>query len=114
MVPGLPAPYEALVWYLVNRTEENFIGNPVRHFQHLASRMSGQHSELRSWRAWACYHLALKLLPSHSFPCDLEQIEKEGLVIPAEEEVLKNIPSSDSSSLPAAQALARTHSVTHP
>lgn len=111
MVPDLPSPYPALAWYLTHRTDDLFIGNPVRHFQHLASRMSGNHSELRSWRAWACFHLAEEILPPTDYPRDLEQIESEGLKIPFSVEVEKKLPSCDSSSLSAAKALARTPSV---
>ena len=35
-----------------------YLGNPVRHFQHLASRMSGPRADIRAWRAWLCFHLA--------------------------------------------------------
>ena len=114
MVPGQPAPYAALVWYLANRSANLFIGNPVRHFQHLASRMSGEHREMRSWRAWACFHLAEVALPSSDYPRDLEQLEKEDLQIPSPGEVAKNLPSCDSSSLPVAKALARILPVTRP
>lgn len=44
MIPEQAAPYPALVWFLAHRKNHLFIGNPVRHFQHLASRMSGDHS----------------------------------------------------------------------
>lgn len=114
MVPDKPAPFEALVWYLCHPPSDLFIGNPVRHFQHLASRMSGDHAELRSWRAWACFHLARKILPAGDFPQDEQQIEREKLAIPPEEEVTKNLPTCDSSSLPAAKALARNHPVKRP
>lgn len=109
MVPDLPAPYPALAWYLIHRNDDLFIGNPVRHFQHLASRMSGTHAELRSWRAWACFHLAEHILPSLDFPRDTEQIEVEALRIPSAVEVEKKLPSCDSSGLSAAKALVRTH-----
>ncbi len=114
MVPDLPAPYEALAWYLTHRSDELFIGNPVRHFQHLASRMSGDHAELRSWRAWACFHLSAEVLPPNKYPRDEEQIEKEALQIPPEADVGKNLPPCDSSSLSAAKGLARNHAVTRP
>lgn len=114
MVPDQPAPYSALVWFLAHRSGELFIGNPVRHFQHLASRMSGNHAELRSWRAWACFHLSEMILPATEFPRDTEQIEKEGLQIPKWEESEKNLPPCDSSSLSAAKALARTTPVKRP
>ena len=77
-----PPPYAALAWILDNRPEGRFLGNPVRHFQHLATRMSGERKEIRSWRAWACFHLAQSLLPADEFPPDREQIGKEQLVIP--------------------------------
>ncbi|RYD63892.1 MAG: hypothetical protein EOP84_33205, partial [Verrucomicrobiaceae bacterium] len=51
-----PPPYAAMVWILQNRPEGPFLGNPVRHFQHLATRVSGERKEIRSWRAWACFH----------------------------------------------------------
>jgi hypothetical protein len=108
MVPDLAAPYPALAWYLIHRSHDSFIGNPVRHFQHLASRMSGDHAELRSWRAWACFYLAEEILPSSDYPRDAEQIEKEGLAIPSQDEVEKNLPSCDSSGLSAAKGLVRT------
>lgn len=111
MVPDLPAPFPALVWYLLNQTETLFIGNPVRHFQHLASRMSGDHAPLRTWRAWACFHLAEAILPALEFPRDHLQIEKEALEIPTQAVIAKNLPLCDSSSLSAAEALVRTPSV---
>ena len=114
LVPDLPAPFPALVWLLSQNIDDQFIGNPVRHFQHLASRMSGPHSELRSWRAWNCFHLAEALLPAEIHPRDHLQIKKEALQIPTASESEKKIPQSDSSSLIAAQALARTLPVTHP
>ncbi|YCM44900.1 hypothetical protein V2O64_02570 [Verrucomicrobiaceae bacterium 227] len=111
MVTSIPAPYQALFWFLTHRIEGYFLGNPVRHFQHLASRMSGENAEIRAWRAWACFHLALEALPEDHFPMDLDQMKEEGLKIPAVTEVLKNIPKVDSSSLPAGSLLARTASV---
>lgn len=86
-----PLPYQAKVWIFTRRHEEGFLGNPVRHYQHLASRMSGPNSELRSWRAWACFHLAESVLPADEFPRDFRQIEKEQLVIPAWTDVLQQI-----------------------
>lgn len=106
-VPSSPASYPALVWFLINRPNDRFLGNPVRHFQHLASRMSGEHAELRSWRAWACFHLAESSLPSDDFPPDQKQIEEEALFIPSLDEVAKNLPPCDASSLSEAQALAK-------
>jgi hypothetical protein len=81
----LPPPYCALVWIMEMAAagERGFLGNPVRHFQHLASRMSGPRSEARSWRAWVCFHLAEKVLPPGDFPRDGVQIVREGLWIPS-------------------------------
>lgn len=78
----MPMPYQALAWIMERRHEEDFLGNPVRHFQHLASRMSGPNKDLRVARAWVCFHLAERVLPSEKFPRDQRQIEKEELQIP--------------------------------
>lgn len=75
-------PYMALAWFLNNRKSNYFLGNPVRHFQHLASRMSGPRKELRSWRAWACFYIAQNILPKGRYPRDEEQIRIEFLIIP--------------------------------
>jgi len=97
--PPHPLPYQALVWFLENRNDEFFIGNPVRHFQHLATRMSGPRSELRSWRAWACFHLAEKILPQGDFPRDDDQISRENLTVPDREDILAALPQEDLSAL---------------
>jgi len=86
-----PPPYAALVWMLGNRPGERFLGNPVRHFQHLATRVSGERRELRSWRAWACFHLSRRVLPEEGFPRDEEQVRKEGVVFPDWNEVVRVI-----------------------
>ena len=83
-----PPPYAVLVWFLRNRPEGTFLGNPVRHFQHLATRVSGERKEIRSWRAWACFHLSRAILPAGEFPPDQEQITEDSLVFPEWEEVL--------------------------
>ena len=49
-----PLPYRALVWMLKHAPEGRFLGNPVRHFLHLATRVRGERAEIRIWRAWAC------------------------------------------------------------
>ncbi|MEO5913197.1 MAG: hypothetical protein ABIS50_03120 [Luteolibacter sp.] len=79
-----PSPYRALVWIMetASNGDYGYMGNPVRHFQHLASRMSGPRAGIRSWRAWLCFHLAERLLDSDRFPRDGEQIAREGLWIP--------------------------------
>lgn len=88
-----PAPYHALVWLLETAAAGNhgYLGNPIRHFQHLASRVSGPRSEIRAWRAWLCFHLAEKGLPAARFPRDGQQIAREGLAIPSLSHVLQQI-----------------------
>lgn len=85
------SPYRALAWMLERRREECFLGNPVRHFQHLASRVRGERREVRAWRAWACLHLSEQILPVGDFPRDERQIEREGLVIPSRDEVRQGL-----------------------
>lgn len=82
-----PLPYKAMAWLLLNRSEELFIGNPRRHWQHLATRMVEPNKELRSWRAWACWYLAKTILPEKDFPSDLEQIREEGVIEPTYNEI---------------------------
>lgn len=81
-----PSPYAALVWILQAAADGScgYLGNPVRHFQHLASRISGPRREARSWRAWACMHLAVQAGPPGAFPHDGRQLIREGLWLPAE------------------------------
>lgn len=85
-----PPPYPALVWMLraAANGSRGYVGNPVRHFQHLASRMSGPRAELRGWRAWLCFHLAERVLPRPEFPRDGRQLAREGLWIPGVAAVL--------------------------
>ncbi|MBX3740283.1 MAG: hypothetical protein KF712_04785 [Akkermansiaceae bacterium] len=82
-----PSPYRALRWIMerAKAGDAGFMGNPVRHFQHLASRMSGPRAEVRVWRAWACFHLASSVLDPVDFPRDGVQITREGLWIPSRE-----------------------------
>ncbi|MCW1923196.1 hypothetical protein OKA05_11585 [Luteolibacter arcticus] len=87
-----PPPYGVLVWMLRHRPEGRFVGNPVRHFQHLATRVSGERKEIRAWRAWACFYLSQQALgDEQEFPPDYEQIAADGLVIPAWDEVVMQI-----------------------
>ena len=86
-----PLPYEAKAWIMRHCPEEEFLGNPVRHYQHLATRMSGPRPELRRWRAWACFHLAERVLPGEGYPRDEEQIAREGVVIPERAEALARL-----------------------
>jgi hypothetical protein len=81
---GQPPPaYLALAWILREAAGggAGFMGNPVRHFQHLATRMSGPRAEIRAWRAWACFHIAEKVLPA-GHPRDGRQIAREGIRVP--------------------------------
>lgn len=79
-----PAPYRALIWMMKQAAagDRGYLGNPVRHFQHLASRMSGPRSGIRSWRAWLCFHMAERVLSQRRFPRDGRQIGREGIWIP--------------------------------
>jgi hypothetical protein len=88
-----PPPYRALSWILENVLARDcgFQGNPVRHFQHLASRMSGPRSEIRSWRAWVCFHLAERRLDPAAYPRDGEQLAREGLWIPSVRQALEEV-----------------------
>lgn len=84
-----PMPYRALEWILRQAVEvnEGFLGNPVRHFQHLATRMSGDGSltKLRIKRAWACYWIAQSVLGARGgFPKDARQLAREGVYVPAD------------------------------
>ncbi len=83
----LPLPYTAMAWIMQQRPAGQFIGNPRRHFQHLATRMVEPHKELRTWRAWACWYLAKALLPETEHPGDMKQIRAEGVVEPAFQQI---------------------------
>lgn len=86
-------PFLALVWILNHAAAGDcgYLGNPVRHFQHLASRMSGPRAVIRSWRAWLCFHLAEKILNPAVYPRDGEQIAREGLWIPGCQRALAEV-----------------------
>ena len=94
-----PLPYAVVSWLMVNRPEGQFLGNPRRHFQHLATRMVEPHKELRAWRAWACWYLAKAVLPEEEFPGDPKQIREAGIVEPTfaliREQLLKLSPAND-------------------
>lgn len=82
-----PLPYSALAWIIIRAADAShgFLGNPVRHFQHLATRMSGPNRDLRVSRAWKCFHLSKRLLEGKGdFPLDGRQIAREGIFIPAD------------------------------
>lgn len=84
-----PPPYRALGWMLVRIRKGGlgFSGDPLRHFQHLASRMSGPRAEIRSWRAWACFWIAAKIFEGAPFFRDGVQLAREGLWIPSQHRV---------------------------
>jgi len=84
--------YHALVWIMREGADggAGFMGNPARHFQHLATRMSGPRAEIRSWRAWACFHLAEGILPP-GFHRDGRQMVREGIWIPGIQSVIAAI-----------------------
>lgn len=80
-----PWPYAALEWILEHAADgsSGFLGNPVRHFQHLATRMSGPRREVRIARAWKCFRIARRVLAGRGdFPLDGRQIAREGICIP--------------------------------
>lgn len=88
----LDYPYAAILWIINNAPSDQFLGNPVRHFQHLASRMnhSQPNAQTRVWRAWTCLHLTEQLIPeaTNIYPRDNSQIEKESLIIPTMKDTL--------------------------
>lgn len=86
-----PLPYKAVAWLLQHRQEGQFIGNPRRHYQHLATRMIKPRLAQRVWRAWACWYLAKELLPENEFPADEPQIRAEGVVEPTRDEIAREL-----------------------
>jgi hypothetical protein len=80
-------PYAAIAWILRHRPGGQFLGNPRRHYQHLATRMVEPRRDLRTWRAWACWAIARRILPADEFPADLDQINREGIREPEEIDV---------------------------
>ncbi len=86
-----PPPYRALDWILRDAGRSGFLGNPVRHFQHLATRMNAVRPVPRRWRAWAGMHLAARLLDPRDFPPDEPQRLAEKLVIPGIDEVIAGL-----------------------
>lgn len=84
-----PLPYAAAAWVMRRRRPEQFIGNPRRHYQHLATRMVPPRRELRSWRAWGCWYFACRIFPDAS--ADEVQIRDEGVREPSGEQIEENI-----------------------
>jgi len=87
--------YLAICWIIQNSPSEQFLGNPVRHFQHLATRMNMNqpNAKIRIWRAWACLHLTEKLFPypAEIYLRDEAQITKENINIPTTQETLHQL-----------------------
>ncbi len=84
-----PLPYAAALWVMSHRQADQFIGNPRRHYQHLATRMVEPRKSQRAWRAWACWYLARLVFPD--YPADEEQIRDEGVVEPRREEIVDGL-----------------------
>lgn len=84
-----PLPFAGVRWVMENRSEDQFIGNPRRHFQHLATRMVEPRRELRSWRAWACWYLACECFPD--FPGDEKQLLEEKVCEPSFRDIFENL-----------------------
>lgn len=89
--PCPAAPYHAKAWILHHRPDGPFIGNPRRHYQHLATRMVEPHKELRTWRAWACWYLAKETLPESQYPADAKQVREEGIVKPTRAQIADHL-----------------------
>ncbi len=85
LLTACPLPYRAAAWLLVHHRPGQFIGNPRRHWQHLATRMVEPRRELRTWRAWACWHMARAALPE--LPADEMQIARDGIREPDAAEI---------------------------
>lgn len=86
-----PLSYQALAWIMQHRVEGQFIGNPRRHWQHLATRMVEPNKDLRTWRAWACWYLAKTMLPESEFPSDPKQIREEQIVEPSHDQIVEHL-----------------------
>jgi ribosomal protein S18 acetylase RimI-like enzyme len=86
-----PLAYDAMAWLLKNQREGQFLGNPTRHFQHLATRMVEPNKELRVWRAWACWDISRTLLSPADYPGDAKQIRNEGIVEPTREQIRREL-----------------------
>lgn len=80
-----PIPYRAVGWILRQEDRGGFLGNPRRHYQHLATRMSGHDVGRRTARAWACWALAREVSPA--WEADQVQIGRDGIIEPSLEEV---------------------------
>ncbi len=108
---GNGKPYHAVAWILLNRPADRFIGNPRRHYQHLATRMVEPHKELRAWRAWACWYLAKELLAESEFPPDMVQVRDELIIKPRRADIANQLkrlsPNDDVAAWESALSWAR-------
>jgi len=84
-----PIPYAAVAWILAHARPGHYLGNPRRHWQHLATRMVPPRKDLRSWRAWACWRISRAALPE--LPPDAHQIASEGICEPDTAEILRHL-----------------------
>lgn len=99
-----PLPYAAMRWTMETRAEVDFIGNPRRHFQHLATRMVEPRRERRTARAWACWQYAKRIFPE--FPADDKQLAEEGIAEPSFDAIAEML---DREGLPGETDLWRKH-----
>ncbi len=110
---GAVKPYHAVAWILQHRPPELFIGNPRRHWQHLATRMTPPFKDLRTWRAWACWYLSCRALDELEFPSDTKQIYEERVVEPRYEDIVENLgrlsPNDDVAAWQSALEWAEAH-----
>lgn len=96
-----PIPYAAILWIIQQSKGTYFLGNPVRHFQHLATRMNWKQPNpaLRITRAWCCLHITEAYYPRFEYPRDLHQIITEKISVPSIQESLHQLgmrsPHSD-------------------
>ncbi len=84
-----PLPYEAAAWVMSQRKEDQFIGNPRRHYQHLATRMVAPRKEIRTWRAWGCWYFACAIFPD--YPADEVQLQNEAVTEPTREAIFSQL-----------------------
>ncbi len=82
-------PYRAMRWIMSECPHDQFIGNPRRHFQHLATRMVEPRRDLRSSRAWACWWHAIQIFPD--LQPDKKQLQEEGVLEPDKVQILRNL-----------------------
>lgn len=87
-----PLPYAALRWILEHHQPDRFLGNPRRHFQHLATRMVEPRKTIRTWRAWACWAIAGDCWSPESG--DSEQLRAEGVREPSLAEIREGLELS--------------------